>query len=90
MYIKKTIVFGDIGDIQYELDIYNFRRINDCFLVSVDYCSNLKELEMCSSYTALTYYIEKQEYTLFEKHQIPIQQGISALLHIMQGFRILY
>jgi len=35
------------------------------FLVSVDYSSNMKELEICSSFNSLTYYIEQQEYTLF-------------------------
>lgn len=79
-----------MGDIQYELDIYNFRRINEAFVVSVDYCSNSKEAEMCTTVTALTYYIEKQEYTLLHHHQLPIQQAINILLHALQGFRILY
>lgn len=68
LYIRHSTVLGDIADKQHELDVYMFRRINDSYVVSVDYCSNLKELEMCSSYSALTYFIEQQEYTLFQKN----------------------
>lgn len=39
MYVKNEAVVGNIQDIEYELDIFNFRRLNDNYLVSVDYCS---------------------------------------------------
>jgi hypothetical protein len=45
---------------------------------------------MCSSVTALTYYIEKQEYTLFHLHHLPFQQALNVFLHALQAFKILY
>jgi hypothetical protein len=72
MYIKRSIVLGDIADREHELDIYMFRRLNDRFVVSVDYCSSPQVLEVCSSYTTLTYFIEHQQATLLEKNTLPL------------------
>ena len=38
VYIKSHLVVGTIEDIEYEKQIYLFRRMNDNFVVSVDYC----------------------------------------------------
>lgn len=67
VYIKNDVKVGTIQDIEYELYIYKFRRLNDNFVVSVDYCSMDTPQDTCSAYSTLDYYIEKQEYTLFDK-----------------------
>lgn len=90
MYTKRSIVVGDIADREHEMDVYLFRRLNDRFVVSVDYCSMPQELELCSSYSALTYFIEHQTATLLDKTNIPLPQGFTLLLHVLQGFSILY
>jgi hypothetical protein len=41
LYIKNDVSIGSIGDIEYELDIYQFRRLNDNYVVSVDYSSTI-------------------------------------------------
>lgn len=89
-YVRHSAVLAGIADKQHELDVYMFRRVNDQFVVSVDYCSSMKELELCSSCAELTYFIEQQQYTLFQKSEIPMQQGMTILMHVLQGFRILY
>lgn len=65
IYLKNEVFVGTIQDVSYELEIYNFRRINDNYVVSVDYCSMDSEKDLCSSFSTLHYYIEKHEYTLF-------------------------
>jgi hypothetical protein len=90
MYTKRSMVVGDIADREHELDVYLFRRLNDRFVVSVDYCSSPQETEMCSSYTALTYFIEHQQATLLEKTALPLAQGFTLIRHVLQGFSILY
>lgn len=40
MYVKNDLYISNIADIQYEYEVYNFRRLNDNFVVSVDYCSH--------------------------------------------------
>lgn len=67
-YVRHSAVLADIADKQHELDVYMFRRVNDQYVVSVDYCSSMKELELCSSCAELTYFIEQQQYTLFHKN----------------------
>lgn len=79
-----------MGDREHELDVYLFRRLNDRFVVSVDYCSSLQEAETCSSSTVLTYFIEQQQCTLLDKTTMPLAQGLTLLLHVLQGFGILY
>jgi hypothetical protein len=59
-------------------------------VVSVDYCSSPQEAETCSSSTVLTYFIEQQQSTLLDKTTLPLAQGLTLLLHVLQGFRILY
>ena len=43
-YLRHRAVLADIADKHHELDAYMFRRVNDGYVVSVDYCSGLKEL----------------------------------------------
>lgn len=45
---------------------------------------------MCSSFSSIHYYIEKQEYTLFQRHEITIEEGLKLLIHVLKGFEILY
>lgn len=67
-----------------------FRRLNDRFVVSVDYCSSPQEGEMCSSSAVLTYYIEHQQSTLLDRSSLPIVVGLGILVQVLQGFSILY
>lgn len=43
-YVRHSAVLADIADKQHELDAYMFRRVNDNYVVSVDYCSSMQEL----------------------------------------------
>ena len=66
VYLKSHLIVGTIEDIEYENQIYMFRRMNDHFVVSVDFCEINKE-QTCSSFSAINYFIEKHECTLFDK-----------------------
>lgn len=39
---------------------------------------------------SLSYYIEKQEYTLFDKEEMSKESSKRLLLHTLKGFEILY
>lgn len=45
---------------------------------------------MCSAFTTLDYYIEKQEYTLFDKQEFNKQQGCKIIQQVLKSFDILY
>ena len=42
-YVRHSAVLADIADKQHELDVYMFRRVNDHYVVSVDYCSSMHQ-----------------------------------------------
>lgn len=73
VYQKNDVVIGTIEDIAYELEIFNFRRMNDEYLVSVDYCQTDIEKDICSSFSSLNYFIEKQEYSLLQRQEMPVR-----------------
>ena len=89
MYIKNDLYISNIADIEYEYDVYNFRRLNDNYVVSVDYCNHSSSQHSCS-YPSLSFYIEKQEYTLFDKEEMNKEETTRLLLHVLKGFEILY
>lgn len=39
-YVRNDVIVGNIVDIEYEIEVYLFRRINDLYVVSVDYCTH--------------------------------------------------
>jgi hypothetical protein len=90
MYIKNELAIGSICDIEYELEIYNFRRLNDRYVVSVDYCQINQQEEICSNFSSLSYFVEKQNCTLFDKVDISMKEGFCLLTHVLKGFEILY
>jgi hypothetical protein len=90
MYVQNQLAYHSLGDIEYELDVFKFRRLNDNYVVSVDYCSSDLEKGVCSHMSNVSYYIEKQEYTLFEKTEMPTSQALRLLVHALKGFERLY
>jgi len=56
-YHKTDLFIQDTADMEYELGVFKFRRINEKLVVSVDYCTNTLERELCSSFSNFSYFI---------------------------------
>lgn len=56
-YTKLDLYLQDVADMEYELEVFKFRRINENLVVSVDYCSKILSSEICFSVANFSYFI---------------------------------